>query len=257
MELPPARTAARARARPREHERRLRAVADALPRRLPGQVRRLLHAAPAEGRWIVVTSDPATIKEVFTGDPNLLHAGAGNIVLQPILGSRSVLLLDGAEHLRQRRLMLPSFHGERMRPTRDVMRAAAERAIAAWPRGRPLRRAAQHAGDHPRGDPARGVRHHRARAPRAVGAPLRGVLDTVASRRRVLSLALDRWAHRAAEPVGALRRGARGAPTSCCTRRSQARASRSRRARRRAVAAARGARRGRPARCPTRSCATS
>ena len=145
---------------------------------------------PQKGRWIVVTSDPQTIKEVFTGDPNLLHAGAGNIVLQPILGSRSVLLLDGAEHLRQRRLMLPAFHGERMRVYADVMRAAAERAIAQWPRGRRfdvlpsmqaitlevILRAVFGVTEPER--------------VKELSEPLRGVLDVVASRRRVLALML-------------------------------------------------------------------
>jgi cytochrome P450 family 135 len=145
---------------------------------------------PQPGRWVVFTSDPETVKQVFTGDPDLLHAGAGNIVLQPILGSRSVLLLDGAEHLRQRRLMLPAFHGERMRVYGDVMRAAAERAIERWPRGRSfdvlpsmqaitlevILRAVF------------GVTEPERAA--ELAEPLRAVLDTVASRRRVLALAL-------------------------------------------------------------------
>jgi cytochrome P450 len=145
---------------------------------------------PQTGRWIAVTSDPQTIKDVFTGDPNLLHAGAGNVVLQPILGARSVLLLDGPEHLRQRRLMLPPFHGERMRVYADVMRAAAERAIEQWPRGRRfdvlpsmqaitlevILRAVFGVTEPER--------------VKELAAPLRAVLDTVASRRRVLALML-------------------------------------------------------------------
>ena len=47
-------------------------------------------------------------------------------MLEPALGDRSVLLLDGAEHLRQRRLMLPPFHGERMRAYEEVMREATD-----------------------------------------------------------------------------------------------------------------------------------
>ena len=70
---------------------------------------------PQPGRTLVVTVDPEAVKTVFSGDPDVLRAGEGNIVLAPVLGSGSVLLLDGAEHLRQRRLMLPPFHGERMR----------------------------------------------------------------------------------------------------------------------------------------------
>ena len=87
----------------------------------------------APERSVVVTCDPAIVKEVFTGDPELLHAGKGNIVLQPLLGSRSTLLLDGAEHLRHRRLLLPPFHGERMRAYGDLMRDVAERHVARWP----------------------------------------------------------------------------------------------------------------------------
>ena len=114
-------------------------------------------------RSVVVTCDPAIVKDVFTGDPELLHAGKGNIVLQPFLGSRSVLLLDGAEHLRHRRLMLPPFHGERMRNYGDTMRDVAERHVAAWPRSGEMETRELDAGDHARGHPARRVRHHRAR----------------------------------------------------------------------------------------------
>ena len=45
---------------------------------------------------------PTTCKQVFTGDPEVLHAGEANIVLLPVLGPNSVLLLDDAEHMAQR-----------------------------------------------------------------------------------------------------------------------------------------------------------
>jgi cytochrome P450 len=88
------------------------------------------------GRTVVIAGDPAIAKEVFQGSPDDLHAGAGNVVLKPILGARSVLLLDGPEHLRQRRLMLPPFHGERMRAYGETMTDVAERHVARWPVGR-------------------------------------------------------------------------------------------------------------------------
>ena len=53
-------------------------------------------------------------------------------MLEPIVGSRSVLLLDGGEHLAQRKLMLPAFHGERMRALVGVMEEVAEREVAGW-----------------------------------------------------------------------------------------------------------------------------
>src|SRR3954449_810239 len=86
----------------------------------------------------VVLSDPADVKQVFTGDPAIYHAGVSNIILLPFLGSKSVLLLDGAAHLGQRRLLLPPFHGEKMRRHVDLMREIAEREVAAWPRGVPF-----------------------------------------------------------------------------------------------------------------------
>jgi cytochrome P450 len=91
---------------------------------------------PAPGRTLVVTADPEAVRRVFTGDPALLRAGEANVMLEPILGRRSVLLLDGAEHVRQRKLMLPPFHGERMRHYTRTMVEAAEWHVAGWPRGR-------------------------------------------------------------------------------------------------------------------------
>ena len=78
---------------------------------------------------------PEIVKEVFTGDPDDLRAGDANQALEPVLGKHSVLLLDGAEHLRQRRLMLPPFHGERMLAYVETMRAITNAQIACWPRG--------------------------------------------------------------------------------------------------------------------------
>ena len=88
------------------------------------------------GRTVVIAGDPAIAKEVFQGSGDDLHAGAGNVVLKPILGGRSVLLLDGPEHMRQRKLMLPPFHGERMRAYGETMTEVAERHISEWPVGR-------------------------------------------------------------------------------------------------------------------------
>ncbi|HEV3318958.1 MAG TPA: cytochrome P450 [Solirubrobacteraceae bacterium] len=89
-----------------------------------------------EGEW-VLTSDPDTIKQVFTGDPRLLHAGEANRILLPVLGPDSVLLLDDAPHLRQRRLVLPAFHGERMQRYGALMADVAASEIERWPLGEP------------------------------------------------------------------------------------------------------------------------
>lgn len=89
-----------------------------------------------EGTW-VVTSDPEAIKQVFTGDSRLLHAGEANRILLPVLGPSSVLLLDDGEHLAQRKLMLPPFHGERMQRYGELMAEVAAREIESWPLGTP------------------------------------------------------------------------------------------------------------------------
>jgi cytochrome P450 len=89
----------------------------------------------SDERTMVITSDPEAVKAVFTGDPQQLHAGKNNEILRPLLGDRSVLLLDGAAHMRQRRLMLPPFHGERMKAYGETMHEVAARHVAAWPHG--------------------------------------------------------------------------------------------------------------------------
>jgi cytochrome P450 len=81
----------------------------------------------------VMVFDPGLVKQLFQGPPAQLHAGEANALLGPVLGQRSVLLLDGPEHLRHRRLMLPSFHGERMHAYAMHMRDAADAEIDAWP----------------------------------------------------------------------------------------------------------------------------
>jgi cytochrome P450 family 135 len=84
---------------------------------------------------MVFVSDPASLKRLFGADRQNTIAPGRNVVLAPILGRRSLLLLEGDEHLRRRRLMLPPFHGERMRAYEQVMEEATEREMAAWPVG--------------------------------------------------------------------------------------------------------------------------
>ncbi len=91
-----------------------------------------------EGRWVVV-SEPELIKQVFTGDPKVFHAGEGNDVLRPLLGRHSLLTLDEDQHLSHRKLLLPPFHGRRMAAYEDAMREIAAREIDSWPTGVPYR----------------------------------------------------------------------------------------------------------------------
>ncbi len=90
-----------------------------------------------EGTWVFL-AHPDLVKQVFTGDPQVLHAGEANFILGPIVGERSVLLLDEAPHMRERKLLLPPFHGERMQRYGELMTEIAEAEIARWPLGEPL-----------------------------------------------------------------------------------------------------------------------
>jgi len=83
-------------------------------------------------------TDPAACKEVFTGDTSVFKAGEANQFLAPTLGADSLLLLDEAEHLQTRKLMLPPFHGEAVKRYADVMAQIAAAEIATWPTDRPF-----------------------------------------------------------------------------------------------------------------------
>jgi len=86
----------------------------------------------------VLTSDPQLIKQIFTGDPDQLHAGEANSSAKLFTGERSVLTLDGAPHRRARRLLMPAFHGERMHAYAEAMRAITERVVSTWEVDRPF-----------------------------------------------------------------------------------------------------------------------
>ncbi len=92
------------------------------------------------GRPWVFLSDPEDVGKVLTISPELVRAGAGeaNALLGPLLGPRSVMLLDEPEHMTHRRFLLPSFHGERMRGYGEMMVEVARREIARWPVGEPF-----------------------------------------------------------------------------------------------------------------------
>ncbi len=82
--------------------------------------------------WVVL-GHPDSVREVFAHGPEELSSGEANLAIRPIIGTRNVLLLDGAEHLRRRRLVLPPFHGARMREYGELVAAAVRRELAGWP----------------------------------------------------------------------------------------------------------------------------
>jgi cytochrome P450 len=93
---------------------------------------------PFFGR-VVYVADPDLIKQVFTGAPNVFHAGEANAtVLGDALGEHSLLTLDEGRHLSQRKLLLPPFHGESVRRYAEVMAATAAAEVESWPVGTPF-----------------------------------------------------------------------------------------------------------------------
>ena len=86
----------------------------------------------------VYVADPDAIRGLFSGDQSELRAGEANSILEPVLGPHSVLVLDGPEHLRQRRLLLPPFQGSHVRAFREIIRAVAEREVSGWRPGERL-----------------------------------------------------------------------------------------------------------------------
>jgi cytochrome P450 len=89
------------------------------------------------GRFVML-SDPETVREIFRGDPDVLHSGEANDILSATVGRSSVLVLDGAPHARQRRVLVPPLKGERMRGFFDAMRLETIEAVRAWPVGEPF-----------------------------------------------------------------------------------------------------------------------
>ena len=95
-------------------------------------------AFPYFGKLVYV-ADPALVKELFTGSPQLMHAGEANAtVLEPALGPNSILTLDEGPHMRQRKLLLPPFHGERVRGYAELIREIASKEMESWPVGEPF-----------------------------------------------------------------------------------------------------------------------
>jgi cytochrome P450 len=86
----------------------------------------------------VMLTDPAEVKEVFTAPPDVLRPGQGARVLEPVVGTNSVILLDEAAHMSQRKLMLPAFHGERMERLAGLMEEVTVEELAALPRDVPV-----------------------------------------------------------------------------------------------------------------------
>ncbi|HEX2084907.1 MAG TPA: cytochrome P450 [Solirubrobacteraceae bacterium] len=87
--------------------------------------------------WVVLAA-PGLVRQTFAHGPDAVDSGVANRPIRPLIGTRNVLLLDGGEHLRRRRLVLPPFHGDRMRAYAPIVEEALGRQVARWPLGRPV-----------------------------------------------------------------------------------------------------------------------
>ena len=86
----------------------------------------------------VVTSHPDHVRSLFTAKPGDAPSVTGESPLRPIVGPNSVLTSIGLRHMRQRKLLLPPFHGEAIERYAEMISAAAEREIDRWPTGEPF-----------------------------------------------------------------------------------------------------------------------
>jgi len=93
---------------------------------------------PRLGGPMVFFAEPSAVRDIFALAPEVARAGEANVILRPILGNDSLLVLDGDRHLRERRLMLPPFHGDRMRAYGEAIREVTTRELERWPIGRPF-----------------------------------------------------------------------------------------------------------------------
>lgn len=100
------------------------------------------YGAVASGRFpgiglTIHIADPDLVRQVFAADPSVFHAGEANAtVLEPTVGTSSLLTLDEQPHMRQRKLLLGPFHGSSVSRWRETIREIAERDVESWPTGR-------------------------------------------------------------------------------------------------------------------------
>ena len=83
-------------------------------------------------------ADPEAAWQVLTGDPSVFRMGPTNKIFRPVLGERSLFLLDGEEHRHHRRLLAPAFHKQGVRRYASLIEEIAVRELSSWPVGEPF-----------------------------------------------------------------------------------------------------------------------
>jgi cytochrome P450 family 135 len=87
------------------------------------------------GRPLVMFTQPEHVKEIFAGNPEVFHAGKGNVILGPVMGEHSLLLQDSREHQRARKLLMPAFNGHALRGYESLVTELARAEVSRWEPG--------------------------------------------------------------------------------------------------------------------------
>lgn len=83
-------------------------------------------------------SSPDAIEAIFTAKPEQVSSAEGNEILKPLLGEHSLILLDGKKHQRQRQLLMPPFHGDRMKAYGKIITDITQQVMQQWVPGKPF-----------------------------------------------------------------------------------------------------------------------
>lgn len=95
-----------------------------------------LHVPPTGN--LVLLGSHEDVRQLFRGDPNIFRGGAGNTLARPLVGKRSMVTLDGAEHHCERRKLAPPLHGDRILAIAPTVAELTRRQISSWPADRPF-----------------------------------------------------------------------------------------------------------------------
>src|SRR6266403_4805311 len=87
---------------------------------------------------VVFFSNPQALQVIMTSDDSELFDSPGdlNTLLEPLLGTQSLMGLSGDRHRRMRQLLMPPFHGERMRSYGQLIRDITEEVMSQWVGGK-------------------------------------------------------------------------------------------------------------------------
>jgi cytochrome P450 len=86
----------------------------------------------------VFLSNPADVARLFTAEPGTVSGGEGRAWFGLVFGSRSLVVLDGEDHLTQRRLVMPAYHGDHVATFGDLISEVADEHVQRWPRKQPI-----------------------------------------------------------------------------------------------------------------------